>query len=67
VFPWVVSRCFFREVGALFNVDSLPGVFKVLFDCKCYKKSGYNKHFLQFLQCVIYAALQSHVLTGGFI
>ena len=31
VFPWVVSRCFFREVGAVFNVDSLPGVFKVFF------------------------------------
>ena len=31
VFPWVVSGCFFREVSA-FNVDSLPGVFKVLFE-----------------------------------
>jgi len=32
VFPWVVSRCFFREVGPVFNVDSLPGAFKVLFE-----------------------------------
>jgi len=32
VFPWVVSGCFFREVGAVFNVDSLPRVFKVLFE-----------------------------------
>jgi hypothetical protein len=32
VFPWVVSRCFFRKIGAVFNVESLPGVFKVRFE-----------------------------------
>ena len=32
MFPWVVSRCFRKEVGAVINVDSFPGVVKVLFE-----------------------------------